>query len=368
MKSQKKILLVSSEFPPQPGGIGDHTFNLANQFSLNNFEVTVLVDCRSESGMEEKTFDKKLSFLVERIRVKKQRWKMYLKRISMLFSIIKQQDIIFASGKFSLWSVAFATLFYKKEYIAIIHGSEVNFTSFINRTLINNSLKRFQKIIAVSNYTKSLVAHLKLKNIEIIPNGHNSEKWGDEIEEKVILKGKPNLISVGNVTERKGQLNVIKLLPEIIKNYPNLQYHCVGIPTEKELFLSEAKRLGVDKHITFYGRVSDQKLQQLVKASDICVMLSGETKTGDVEGFGIAILEANALGIPAIGSKNCGIEDAILEDNSGILVSNTSSEEFISAIDKIISNYTHFSLESKKWAAHHTWNKIINKYIEVLEE
>jgi len=367
MKFHKKILLVSSEFPPQPGGIGDHTFNLANQFSLNSFEVTVLVDCRSESGIEEKVFDKKLPFLVERILVKKQRWKMYVKRISMLFSIIKKYDIIIASGKFSLWAVAFVSLFYKKKHIAIIHGSEVNFTSFLNRTLINNSLKRFQKIIAVSNYTKSLIAHLKINNIVVIPNGYNLEKWEDKNEEKIIVKGNPNLITVGNVTQRKGQLNVIKLLPEIIKKYPNLQYHCVGIPTEKEYFLSEAKRLEVDKHIIFYGRVSVEKLQQLLMISDICVMLSGETKTGDVEGFGIAILEANALGIPAIGSKNCGIEDAISENNSGILISNTSSEEFINAIDKISSNYAHFSLESKKWAAQHTWDIIIKKYLKVLD-
>ena len=52
-------------------------------------------------------------------------------------------------------------------------------------------------------------------------------------------------------------------------------------------------------------------------ASDVFVMLSSPTSTGDVEGFGIAIIEANALSLPSIGAKDCGIEDA-LEIRDGI--------------------------------------------------
>ena len=37
-----KILILTSEFPPGPGGIGNHAFNLAEQFLKNNFDVKVL--------------------------------------------------------------------------------------------------------------------------------------------------------------------------------------------------------------------------------------------------------------------------------------------------------------------------------------
>ena len=87
-----------------------------------------------------------------------------------------------------------------------------------------------------------------------------------------------------------------------------------------------------------------------------------------MEGFGIAILEANALGIPAIGAKNCGIEDAISDNESGILILNSSSDDFLKAIDKIYSNYSKFSLKSKQWAEKHTWNKIVSRYIEIIEQ
>ena len=59
---------------------------------------------------------------------------------------------------------------------------------------------------------------------------------------------------------------------------------------------------------------------------------SSPTATGDVEGFGIAILEANALGIPAIGALGCGIEDAIENYSSGILINYLDTEAFKNAL------------------------------------
>ena len=47
----------------------------------------------------------------------------------------------------------------------------------------------------------------------------------------------PQLITVGNLTQRKGQHNMINALPELLKKYPDLHYHCVGIPTEIEQYV-----------------------------------------------------------------------------------------------------------------------------------
>ena len=104
----------------------------------------------------------------------------------------------------------------------------------------------------------------------------------------------------------------------------------------------------------------------LLKASDIFIMLSENTKTGDVEGFGIAILEANALGIPAIGAANCGIEDAISNFKSGILVSYDSCDEFSKSIQTIMENYDDYSKNALSWAESHKWNYIIKDYIELI--
>src|SRR5690606_2609077 len=99
------------------------------------------------------------------------------------------------------------------------------------RRLTDWSMKRFDTVIAVSNYTASLVSHLDLKNIHVIPNGFEMKLVTDCPHTP---SGAPKLITVGNVTERKGQHNIINSLPTLRKRFPNLEYHVVGIPTEKE--------------------------------------------------------------------------------------------------------------------------------------
>lgn len=362
--NEKSILLVTSEFPPQPGGIGNHAYNLAKHLQLNGFLVDVIADNRSFSGEEELHFDTDLKFKVHRIVRLKLRFLMYLKRILILFKLIKASETVIASGKFSLWMVAFSSLFFKKKFIAIIHGSEVNFNHRLLKITIEKSLKRFLKVIAVSHYTKSLVAPIIQKSVVVIPNGFDTSKWNSKHKAERPLKGNPKLITVGNVTERKGQLNVINLLPELIKRYPELHYHCVGIPTQKEEFLNVAHVLNVADHISFHGRVSDKNLQELLQSCEVFVMLSSPTHTGDVEGFGIALIEANALGLPGIGSANCGIEDAISDKKSGILVPYNNSELFISALNTILTEYDNYKSNAKTWALQHTWESIIEKYIK----
>ncbi len=359
---KNNILIVTSEFPPEPGGIGNHAFNLAKYLDKNNFKISVVADQRLIDSKIERLFDKNLSFTVLRIKIKSIRIFKYFNRFFKTFKYAYQNEIIIASGKFSLWIVALTSFFLKKKYIAIIHGTEVNFKNKILKKSIDFSLTRFDKIIAVSNFTKSLVNDLNLRNIEVICNGF--EINNNDIPAVMKLKGFPNLITVGSVSDRKGQQNVIKAIPYLLKKYPKLHYHIVGTPLEKNKFLKIAEDLQISEYLTFYGKLEEQEKINLLKASDIFIMLSENTKTGDVEGFGIALLEANSLGIPTIGSTGCGIEDAISNYTSGILVKNNDFEKISLAVDEIIKNYDTYQIASNEWAHNFTWETIIKKYIK----
>lgn len=363
----KSILVITSEFPPQPGGIGNHAFLLASKLAEKGYDITLIADQRDADNEVEQRFDQSLSFKVLRVKLRKIRTLMYFQRLFKLFKHARRHDMIMATGKFSLWSVAMLRLFFRKETLAIIHGTEVNFKDKFNRPLVDAALKGFHKIVAVSGFTKSLVSHLNLKNINVIPNGIDFEFWNQPNEEQITLKGNPKLITVGHISERKGQLNVIRALPEVKKLFPDVHYHCIGIPTKAEEFLEEAKILGVDHHVEFHVTKYQEQLIKYVRACDVAVMLSNVTKTGDVEGFGIAILEANASGLPAIGAKDCGIEDAIDPQKSGILIKNTDTVAMKEALESILNNYETYQSGAKLWAKKHDWETIITQYITYIE-
>ncbi|WP_048330977.1 glycosyltransferase family 4 protein [Bizionia psychrotolerans] len=363
--NKKRILIVSSEFPPQPGGIGNHAYYLALYLSKNNYDVTVIADQREAVNSEEIIFDAKLPFKVKRIPLQNPRFKMYLNRIRNTLTYFKQADCVIATGKFSLWNVALCSFFYDRKKMAVIHGSEVNFKSKGLRKSIDFSLKRFETIVAVSQYTKQLVDHIE-REVTVIPNGIDLMDWQTEGLQKATLSGHPVLTTVGRVSSRKGQLQVIKLLPDLLKAYPNAHYHCVGIPTEAVEFMEEAKQLDVDAHVSFHGAVSESELKSILLGTDIFVMLSIEIETGDVEGFGIAILEANALGIPAIGSTNCGISDAIDSGVTGFLIDSLDAPAFSLHMKTLLENQHNFNKQAKNWAEQHDWNTIIKRYISLI--
>lgn len=364
---KKNILIVTSEFPPQPGGIGNHAYNLASQLYLNDCEVSVIADQRSLDGEEERLFDAGLDYKVHRIEIRKLRFLMYFQRLFKLMALMGSVDVVIASGKFSLWNVAFCGFFNRKKLLAVIHGTEVNFKNrFLNKS-VELSLKRFDHIIAVSNYTKSLITHLDL-NVTVIPNGYDSKKWKDTIVPDKHLKGFPKLVTIGNVTSRKGQLNVISHLPFLKSKYPDIHYHCIGLPTEAHDFSLKAKGLLVEEQVTFHGRLEDKEMQGMLMASDIFVMLSGETATGDVEGFGIAVIEANALGLAAIGSYGSGLDDAISDKNTGFLIDKNDPEAFLKSIEKLLENPAVFHQKAKVWASQHQWHLIIKLYMNLINE
>jgi glycosyltransferase involved in cell wall biosynthesis len=357
--------MLSSEFPPQPGGIGNHAYNLALQLQANEYNVTIIADNRSEDGQQETQFDASLPFKTVRVVRYKFLMATYLKRVWLYLKLAKKHSVIIATGKFPLWLVGMDFLIPRKKKVAIVHGTELNLKG-VKRNLTNSALNRFYKIIAVSNYTKSLMNHLKLQNIEVIYNGFNSE--AETKSERVNLDDPTHLqlITIGNVSERKGQLNVIKAIPKLVQKYPKLHYHIVGIPTNQKEFESYAAALGIQNHITFYGKVTAIKKQKLLAQSHIFLMLSNATKSGDVEGFGIAIIEANAAGLPAVGSKNCGIEDAIKNNYSGKLVNPLDAPEVSLAITEIVRNYDTYANQAMEWSKNFKWEKVIIKYLKVL--
>lgn len=362
--NSNKILILTSEFPPEPGGIGNHAYNLAKGLQANGLKVQLVCDTRSINGEEERDFDRNFTFDVIRIPRKKIILLSYLKRATTAFSLTSKSETVICSGKFSLWLGAFLSFFFRRKFIAIIHGSEVKLPNFFLRKLTDFSLKRFDKIIAVSNYTKSLVSHLNLKNIEVIANGFDMEIPAGSRDKNDPV---PVLITVGNVTQRKGQHNVINALPLLLKKYPDLKYHIVGIPTEKAKLEKLSLHLKVENAVFFFGKVSEAEKVELLQQADVFVMLSETTQTGDSEGFGIAILEANALGIPAIGALGCGIEDAIKDGVSGKLINNNDSKQLALALEEILNNYQNYSKAAKNWSQNFTWDKIIKLYIKFLK-
>ncbi len=366
-----KILIISSEFPPQPGGIGNQSFNLAKWLNKYHQDLTVLTNSRGAKDIiTENDFDKKQKFLIIRARRFKVSFFTYLKRFINVWRFVATPGtiVVIASGKFSLWLAAFFSLFYPNhKYIAILHGSELNLSGF-SKQLTKSSLKGFDFGVTVSFFTDNLVKKLQPKvETKVIFNGFDPERILENPGSQSI-EGEPSLVTIGNLSLRKGQQNVIKALPQILEKYPNAHYHLIGIPNEEQTFKSLAYKLGVENHITIHGPLPDEQMFPILRSSNIFLLLSETIEKGEVEGFGIVILEANFLGIPAIGSIGNGVEDAISNHFSGRIVDTSNADEIIDAIDAIMKSYNEYSNNCVVWADKFKWKEVIKEYNSIIKD
>lgn len=361
-----KILFLSSEFPPNVGGIGNHGYNVALNLARLGHDVTVIADSLHQSKEILSQFAAEQPFKIIWIPRNKFVVFTYLNRIFQAINVAHAHQVIFCSGKFSLWTGGILSLFHQRnKLVAVVHGSELDLKQPLLKKLTTWSIGKMKEIISVSRYTASyLPKQVESKiPITIIPNGITLTEFAPYISQnKISLKGEPSIITLGNVSQRKGQLNIIQALPHLISLFPKIHYHIVGKPSEKEHFEQIAQQLNVSSFITFHGMVDRNQLMHLLNGAQVKAMLSNHTPTGDFEGFGIAILEANIFGVPAIGSKDSGIADAILDGETGFLVNQKDPESIGTAIQKIISNYPSFSEASYQWAQKHDWAIIIHQY------
>lgn len=168
---------------------------------------------------------------------------------------------------------------------------------------------------------------------------------------------------------RKGQQNIIAALPEIKKQFSHVQYTIAGLPNNISALKALAEQLGVANHVQFVVSPETPELIRLLNESHIFAMLSENLPNGDIEGFGIAILEGMSLGLPAIGSANSGIRDAINHQVSGILIQDIhNAPEIAHAIAQIMARYNFYSANAVAWSEDFKWENVIRKYLTVFEQ
>lgn len=326
-----RVLILSSEFPPGPGGIGTHAWAIARHLTQCGWTVVVISPQDYSDPDEVFWFNSSQPFQIisiPRLRFLPRKG-FYRLSVYARWVLRWQPDVVMATGQPSVWLASCLLSHHKMPWVAIGHGMEFGARCGWRHFLTRWAFQQASVVVTVSQYTwqKMLTSGIRPKKGVIIPNGADSERFKVLEEEEIIqfrtrlgLNESHVLLTVGHVTYRKGQDIVIRALPRILKEFPRTQYLLIGLPSQKDEFLHLAHDLGVARNVHFLGAVVSEALVQYINACDIFVMTSRHTGNGSFEGFGIAVVEAALCGKPAVVSANSGLVEAIAEGQTGFCV------------------------------------------------
>lgn len=369
-----EAMLVVWEFPPGPGGIGQHAFGVATALRQVGYETSIVTSGDYAERDQIKTFDRENNDMnITRIYGSSLSKPFRRLHAAVRIARSKRPDFLFLSGRAGLWFAPPLRLFLRNRttIVAFLHGSEVKPKKGWVRAMNRLSLRYVTFAVCVSSFTRSLLPKsvLSTMNVRVVPNGlplRLMPQTNPPGIRSILEEGTPRLLTVGRISPRKGQHLVVKALPHLIRIWPNIHYHMVGLDDARSQIVDLADELGVSKQITIHGAFKDREtLYRAFCSADVFIMLSENQKDGDVEGFGIAILEANYFGLPAIGAKGSGIEDAINNGINGFLVDANDPESIANAVRKCLSQRS-LRAGAREWAKRHDWDELIKGIIGYL--
>ncbi len=283
----------------------------------------------------------------------------------------------------------------KKPFIHTIHGvladeyeqaKKNGFQSFRGRmanyfmgrlaNLESETAKKATLIVTISNYSLGKIKQFYQVNenkVRIVPNGVDVEKFKPFADKEAAKRqfgvgDEPCVLFVGSLIPRKGLPFLVEAAKKIVKEKSNTKFLIVGEGPLRKQLDNSLEAANLTSNFKFLGNLKDDKLPAVYNCADVFVLPSIQ------EGQGIVLLEAQACAKPIVAFNIGGVNEAVQNGETGLLVKLGNTDEFAEAVLKLISER---NLQDKMGAAgrkfvleNFTWDicaqKMLNIYYNVL--
>lgn len=344
-----KILLLTLEYPPQIGGIAAYTYQQAKHWPIKSDQIVVYAP-KMANGV---SFDRQNPWPVIRHRPYfRLIWPHWLRMLVQVWQMLRQEKIdmihvhhVLPAGYVVYWLNKFKRI----PYILFFHGLDFGY-ALKTKSKAKKLAKIGQaakKIVVNSNFVKNRILEKfphwvdKIQVVYPCPSLANTIIKSDKLE---VLKQeynpdhRPVILTCARLVARKGQDMVIKSLPEIIRQVPDVLYLICGQGDYKVELTKLVEQNNLGKNVEFIDFVSPDDLPYLYALANVFVMPARELPNMDIEGFGIVFLEANLFGRPVVAGKSGGMPEAVEDGRTGILVDPSSIKDISQAIIKLLTD------------------------------
>jgi phosphatidylinositol alpha-1,6-mannosyltransferase len=211
-----------------------------------------------------------------------------------------------------------------------VHGEELTLahSSKELKWLNERVLSHAERIIANSQHSKDMLMNVWrviAERITVIHPGVDTTRFhpsprSPALRARLGWENRQVVLTVGALQKRKGQDMFIRALPAIRRRCPTILYSMIGEGWERDYLDGLVREFDVADVVQFRGAPDDAELVDCYQQCDLFA-LPNRRVGWDFEGFGIALLEAQACGKPVVAGLSGGTAETMKVPDTGALVS-----------------------------------------------
>ena len=180
-----------------------------------------------------------------------------------------------------------------------------------------------------------------------------------------------NILFVGRLVEKKGVHFLLPAYAQILKQFPGSKLTVAGDGPMLEELQKQAADLGISSHVSFPGYITGEAKSQYIASSDIYVVPSIITSSGDAEGLPVSLMEGLANGKLCIATNESGADDILHDGTDGFLVPEKDVEALATALTNALllqpSATTAMRVQAQATAAQFAWPRIAQAHLDFFE-
>jgi phosphatidylinositol alpha-1,6-mannosyltransferase len=344
LSNEGKVLFVTNDFGPRAGGIETFIIGLIERRAFAS--TIVYTSAQANSQEYDQIWEKKYGVKVIR---DSSRILLPTPRVARRISALIKAEGISVAAFGAAAPLGLLAHSMKRSgivrIVALTHGHEVWWAKvFPFNLLLRRIGTGVDSLTYLGEYTRQMISRpltqsAKSAMIKIAPGidtDHFSPRNSANLRQSLQLSQKKVIVCVARLVHRKGQDKLIDAMPSILESIANAHLLIVGQGPYQSKLVKRVKKLGLEESVTFVGRINYEKLPEYICVGDLFAMPSRSRFGGlEVEGLGIAYLEASACGLPVIAGSSGGAPDAVVDGKSGVVVNGTD----ITAIAKTVIKF-----------------------------
>ena len=228
----------------------------------------------------------------------------------------------------------------KGKIITSFHGYDISmYIKQEGSRTYRELFRRGDLFTANSNHTreKLIAAGCPPEKIQKLPVGLDMSRFN--YKPRGMTTGqKTRLGTIARLVEKKGIEYSIKATAKVLQKHPNIEYEIVGDGPLRESLERLVTELGCRDNIRFLGWLDSDEVIKFMDEISIFILASVTASSGDQEGQGLVLQEAQAMGIPVLATLHNGLPEGVIDGKTGFLVPERDSDALAEKLEYLIEH------------------------------